>query len=150
MAAAPVNGLGVLRTEEVDETGAGVEEVGLGVVIADELGLVITAGGVEDGVVTTFAGVVLVLRVELLETVFHGAQPSGTLEVELEPEAELEEVEPDVVVVTEVTEDEDVEDEELDEDEVDEVVVDVVVEELDDPQEAPALTENWVESGRKC
>lgn len=98
--------------------------------------LVVTATGVVDtGVVLTM----LVVRVELL-AVAHGAQPSVfTLEV-LDDE-ELEVADPEVVEEDDLDEvvvvDEDVVEEVLDE-----VVVVVVVV----PQDAPALTENWVES----
>lgn len=78
-------------------------------------------------------GTVLVLRVEL-PTVFHGAQPS-VLALEVPDADELEELETEVVEDEVVLEDEEVV--------VDEMVVDeVVVEELEDPHEAPALTEN--------
>lgn len=97
--------------------------------------LVVTGTGVVG------AGTVEVLRVEL-STVFHGAQPSVfTLEVADPDELEVVDAEvvedvleelvvPDGVVVVRL------EDEEV------AVVVALVVEELEDPQEAPALTEN--------
>lgn len=93
--------------------------------------LVVTAGVVTGAGVGVEAGTVLVLRVELLAGA-HGAQPSGTVVVEADG-GELEDED------TEVFEDDD--DEVVDEVMVDEVVV-VVVALDEDPQEAPALTEN--------
>lgn len=110
--------------------------------------VVTTTGVVDTGVVLCAAGVVLVLRVELL-AVAHGAQPS-VFALEVPDIDELGVVETDVVR----DEDEDLDELVIVDDEIvvedlvveETVVEEMVVEELEDPHEAPALTENCVES----
>lgn len=145
IAAAPVNCLTVVEAElEADVVADGVEYTG--VVTAGVL--VVAAGVVETGVVLT---TVLKLELELLAALAQGYQPSvfaelgaaledvDDVEFEVVDTEEVEDVD-EVVEVVEVVEVDDVV-------EVEEVVVVEEVEELDDPQEGPALTENWVESG---
>lgn len=115
--------------------------------------VVAAAGVVETGVVLTTV-LVVKLELELLAALAQGNQPSVFAELG----AALEDVDDDEFEVVDTEEVEDVDVDEVDEvvevDEVDEVVevddvVEVVeevvvveVEELDDPQEGPALTEN--------